>query len=139
MIRGPSWAGSRPAPCAWRRMGMACAWRSTPRIRRAGTDIVTSIRRGDISGMSFAFQTVQDQWDQTVDPPIRTVTDMRVREVSVVTFPAYPQTEVALRCLTAARQDQVARYPRGRTVAERRAWATAHGRWQGVPRRGTVR
>jgi uncharacterized protein len=94
----------------------------------AGTDIVTSIRRGDISGMSFAFQTVQDQWDQTVDPPIRTVLDMRVREVSVVTFPAYPQTEVAMRSFAAARADQATRYPRGRTVAERLAWTTAHGR-----------
>jgi Escherichia/Staphylococcus phage prohead protease len=94
----------------------------------AGHDIVTSIRRGDITGMSFAFQTVQDEWDQTVDPPIRTVRDMRVREVSVVTFPAYPETEVAMRSLAAVRADQTQRYPRGRTVAERRAWAMAHAR-----------
>jgi HK97 family phage prohead protease len=94
----------------------------------AGHDIVTSIRRGDVQGMSFAFQTLTDTWDQTVDPPIRTVTDMRVREVSIVTFPAYPQTEVALRSLATARADQTARYPRGRTVAERRAWAMAHAR-----------
>ena len=48
---------------------------------------------------------------------------MHVREVSVVTFPAYPQTEVALRSLEAVRS-QAGRYPRGRTVAERRAWLT---------------
>jgi HK97 family phage prohead protease len=94
----------------------------------AGHDIITSIRRGDISGMSFAFQTVEDRWDPAADPPIRTVLDMRVREVSVVTFPAYPQTEVAMRSLAAARADQAQRYPRGRTIAERRAWATAHAR-----------
>jgi HK97 family phage prohead protease len=94
----------------------------------AGRDVVESIRRGDISGMSFAFRTLKDAWDETADPPIRTVLDMLVREVSIVTFPAYPQTEVAMRSLTAVRQAQAAQYPRGRTVAERLAWATAHGR-----------
>jgi phage head maturation protease len=53
---------------------------------------------------------------------------MLVREVSIVTFPAYQQTEVAMRSLAAVRADQATRYPRGRTVAERRAWATAHAR-----------
>jgi HK97 family phage prohead protease len=62
-----------------------------------GQDIVQSIQRRDISGMSFAFQTMKDQWDETTDPPTRTVLDMLVREVSVVTFPAYPQTDVAMR------------------------------------------
>ena len=94
----------------------------------AGHDIVESIRRGDVSGMSFAFRTLQDAWDETTTPPIRTVTDMLVREVSVVTFPAYPATEVALRSLAAARADQAQRYPRGRTVTERLAWAQAHAR-----------
>jgi Escherichia/Staphylococcus phage prohead protease len=90
----------------------------------AGLDIVESIRRGDVSGMSFAFRTLADRWDETVEPPIRTVTDMLVREVSVVTFPAYPQTDVALRSLVAARRPD----PRGRTVLERLAWAKAQGR-----------
>jgi uncharacterized protein len=92
----------------------------------AGHDIVESIRRGDVSGMSFAFRTIKDAWNP--DQTIRTVLDMLVREVSIVTFPAYQQTEVAMRSQTAARADQAARYPRGRTVAERRAWATAHAR-----------
>src|SRR4029453_3425373 len=83
----------------------------------AGRDVVESIRRGDISGMSFAFRTLKDAWDETADPPIRAVLDMLVREVSIVTFPAYPQTEVAMRSLTAVRQAQAAQYPRGRTVA----------------------
>jgi Escherichia/Staphylococcus phage prohead protease len=90
----------------------------------AGLDIVESIRRGDVSGMSFAFRTLADKWDETVEPPIRTVTDMLVREVSVVTFPAYPQTDVALRSLVAARRPD----PRGRTVLERLAWTKAQGR-----------
>jgi uncharacterized protein len=94
----------------------------------AGHDIVESIRRGDVNGMSFAFRTLKDEWDEAVTPMIRTVRDMLVREVSVVTFPAYPQTEVAMRALVAARQAQAGRFPRGRTVAERLAWAQARAR-----------
>ena len=88
-----------------------------------GHDILESIRRGDVTGMSFAFRTMPDgeRWDESVTPPLRTVTDMQVREVSVVTFPAYPQTEVALRSLEAVRAHS-GKYARGRTVAERLAW-----------------
>jgi HK97 family phage prohead protease len=89
-----------------------------------GHDIVESIKRGDVSGMSFAFRTLTDAWDETSEPPTRTVLDMLVREVSVVTFPAYPQTEVAMRSLTLKR----AARPWGRTIAEQRAWAQRHNR-----------
>jgi HK97 family phage prohead protease len=64
-----------------------------------GLDIVESVRRRDVTGMSFAFRTVKDGWDESTDPPTRTVSDMIIREVSVVSFPAYPQTDVALRSL----------------------------------------
>jgi HK97 family phage prohead protease len=66
-------------------------------------DILASIGRRDVTGMSFAFMTLGDEWDFKADPPVRTVTDMLVREVSVVTWPAYPSTEVALRSLAARR------------------------------------
>jgi hypothetical protein len=59
-------------------------------------DLIESVRRGDITGMSFAFRMLADDWDESQDPPIRTVKDMRVHEVSVVTFPAYPATDVAV-------------------------------------------
>jgi HK97 family phage prohead protease len=58
--------------------------------------IVESIKRGDLDGMSFAFKALHDEWDLTATPPIRTVTDMEIREVSIVNFPAYPQTSVAV-------------------------------------------
>jgi HK97 family phage prohead protease len=88
-----------------------------------GQDIVESIKRRDTTGMSFSFREIPDsgEWDFKSDPPTRYVTDMLVREVSVVTFPAYPQTDVAMRSLVAARQ-QVAR-GRPLTVAERLKWA----------------
>jgi hypothetical protein len=87
----------------------------------SGQDIVESIRRRDVTGMSFSFRALKDMWDETTDPPTRTVLDMLVREVSVVTFPAYPQTEVAMRSLDAYRA--TAHNGRPRTVSERMAWA----------------
>jgi HK97 family phage prohead protease len=92
-----------------------------PPATTAGQDIVESIRRRDVTGMSFAFRTLQDAWDETTDPPTRTVTDMLVREVSIVTFPAYPQTDVAMRSLQTR---QAARRPdRPRTVSDRLVWS----------------
>lgn len=57
-------------------------------------DIMRAVARGDVSGMSFAFRTLEDEWNYEGKTPIRTVTDMRISEVSIVTFPAYPQTDV---------------------------------------------
>lgn len=62
-------------------------------------DIMESMDRGDVSGMSFAFRALDDTWDEESTPPLRVVTDMRISEVSIVSLPAYPQTEVALRSL----------------------------------------
>lgn len=58
-------------------------------------DIMLAVKRGDVSGMSFAFRTIEDDWNyEDENEPIRTVLDMRISEVSVVTFPAYTQTDV---------------------------------------------
>lgn len=60
-----------------------------------------SIERGDVTGMSFAFSVLEDEWRNEDGMPVRDVTDMRISEVSIVTFPAYQQTDVsvALRSL----------------------------------------
>jgi HK97 family phage prohead protease len=59
-------------------------------------DIIRSVRRGDISGMSFGFRALEDDWNYDGDIPVRTVLDMRVSEVSIVSWPAYTQTDVAV-------------------------------------------
>jgi Escherichia/Staphylococcus phage prohead protease len=83
--------------------------------------VTESIKRRDVTGMSFAFRTLKDAWDESTDPPTRTVTDMLMREVSVVTLPAYPQTDVAMRSLSAQR----ASLGHGRPVlvSDRLAWS----------------
>jgi HK97 family phage prohead protease len=54
-----------------------------------------SIQRGDVTGMSFAFQALDDDWRMDGDNVIREVRDMAMSEVSPVTFPAYPATDIS--------------------------------------------
>lgn len=76
-----------------------------PSISYAG-DILRAVKRGDVSGMSFGFRTIADEWNYEEAVPIRTVTDMTISEISIVTFPAYPDTQVAQRSLAAFRAQQ---------------------------------
>lgn len=70
-------------------------------------DLSTMVDRGDVSQMSFGFYTRNDQWSKIADKWVRTLLDVDLFDVSVVTFPAYPQTEVALRGFTAATASDV--------------------------------
>ncbi len=64
-------------------------------------DLVVSIERCDITGCSFAFRTRKDQWvhDKTSDRVMRTLLDVELFDVGPVTYPAYPDTDVAARSL----------------------------------------
>jgi phage head maturation protease len=61
--------------------------------------------RGDIDGMSFGFRVTKQEWDESGEVPLRTIREVELFEVSVVTFPAYADTEVALRSLEDARKE----------------------------------
>lgn len=57
-----------------------------------GWNMIESIKRGDIDAMSFGF-TVQpggETWSK--DGKVRTLTDVKLFEVSIVAWPAYPST-----------------------------------------------
>lgn len=59
---------------------------------------VESIRRGDVSQMSFGFRVLEDTWDEDEEgQEIRTLIKVKLYEVSPVAFPAYPDTEVGVR------------------------------------------
>lgn len=60
-------------------------------------DLLTTMRRGDVDQMSFGFQAVADEWDNDPKIPVRTLKEVKLFDVSVVTFPAYPQTSVKVR------------------------------------------
>jgi HK97 family phage prohead protease len=59
---------------------------------------VTSIRRGDVDQMSFAFRTLEDTWDEDGEGVlIRTLLKVKLYDVSPVTYPAYPATSITVR------------------------------------------
>lgn len=74
-----------------------------PPDTQCARDLCTSIARGDVNGMSFAFRvrpggektTITNPDGKTVEE--RELLDLDLVDVSVVTFPAYPQTDVAIR------------------------------------------
>lgn len=68
-----------------------------PPDTQVGRDLMVSIGRGDVSQMSFGFRTVRDDWNFDGPVAIRTLQDVDLFDVSPVTFPAYPQTDAALR------------------------------------------
>ena len=61
--------------------------------------LYSAVKRGDITGMSFAFYIDGERWDDMdTDKPTRTITSIsRVFEVSAVTFPAYQATDIKAR------------------------------------------
>lgn len=69
------------------------------------TDLRLAMQRGDIDQMSFAFTVGEDEWHEDHDTEQVERTILRVDElfdVSVVTFPAYPDTDATMRELRAA-------------------------------------
>jgi HK97 family phage prohead protease len=71
-----------------------------------GRDVKALIERGDISGMSFGFSVTHQEWDETIDPPTRTILGVELREVSIVSEPAYDGTSIALRSLDESRKER---------------------------------
>ena len=65
-----------------------------------GRDLLVSVRRGDIDGMSFAFRAVKESWvngGSSDGLDLREIEDLILYDVSPVTSPAYPETSVSKR------------------------------------------
>lgn len=72
-------------------------------------DLIVKMKRGDIDQMSFAFtmQGGKQSWDESAEPPLRTIEKVgELYDVSVVTRGAYPTTEVAVRSLAEHRKQR---------------------------------
>ena len=61
--------------------------------------LYSAIKRGDMDGMSFMFRIKSQEWfDLDTECPTRVIKEISiVHEVSVVNFPAYPQTSINAR------------------------------------------
>ena len=71
-------------------------------------DFVRNLEKRRITGMSFGFRVIKDDWTtETVETSdgmeaeveVRTIREVELFEVSGVTFPAYEETDAALRAL----------------------------------------
>jgi HK97 family phage prohead protease len=65
-----------------------------------------AIREGAISGMSFRFRVVDDEWGTDERGETRTIREVELLEAGPVVFPAYTQTSVTVRSLVGALDDE---------------------------------
>ena len=66
-------------------------------------ELYSAIKRGDITGMSFAFIVGEDSWEGLdTDSPLRSIAAItKVFEVSAVTHPAYTGTSISIQAASA--------------------------------------
>jgi uncharacterized protein len=72
-------------------------------------DLAISMERGDISQMSFAFVTEKESWERGEDgaDDIRTLEKVQLYDVSPVTYPAYANTDIAVKSRSAWQLENV--------------------------------
>lgn len=70
----------------------------TPPDTQWARDLIVSIERGDVSQMSFAFEVQREEWARTEnDVWERSLLEVKLWDVSPVTYPAYEETDVGVR------------------------------------------
>lgn len=73
-----------------------------------GRDAMVSIERGDVSQMSFAFAVKEggERWSTRNGKPYRELINLRLYDISPVTYPAYQDTEVSVRAADHLKQTE---------------------------------
>lgn len=82
-------------------------------------DLVESMRRGDVSQSSFAFQPIRQSWTKassSSELDTRTLQEVRLYDVSVVTYPAYEDTVAQVRSASTAAIAALGRLSRGQPL-----------------------
>jgi HK97 family phage prohead protease len=72
-------------------------------------DLAVSMERGDITQQSFGFSIDEggSMWEDDGERVLRTITDIKsVFDVSPVTYPAYPDTDAAVRAFDIFKKEQ---------------------------------
>jgi HK97 family phage prohead protease len=81
--------------------------------------VIEPMKRGDVSQSSFGFTLMDDEWDESGEYPIRTLTRIgEVMDVSPVTFPAYTETEASARSIERRTANKEKEEKRGKGLAE---------------------
>lgn len=95
--------------------------------------ITGKMKRGDLDKMSFAFRATKQEWDDTTEPPTRTIREVELFDVSIVTSPAYDGTSIALRSLEEVRKEKGKNNAEAaqRRITERKA--KAEHKFRGIP------
>jgi HK97 family phage prohead protease len=102
---------------------MGLRFELTPPDTQLGRDVLTLVERGDISGMSFGFRSLNDTWDTAQKPYLRTVNAADLKEITVTSMPAYPESAVEV-----ARRSLFNQHPELRGSGDnRRRWAELMG------------
>ncbi|MFJ2568173.1 HK97 family phage prohead protease [Streptomyces sp. NPDC087568] len=74
-------------------------------------DLAVNLDNRNVTGMSFGFYVIKDEWNteeievegaDPVEVDVRVIREVRLIEVSAVTFPAYPETEAELKAVARA-------------------------------------
>lgn len=68
----------------------------TPPDTQLGRDLLVSVDRGDIRGMSFGFMATTESWDFNQEPCLRTVTSAELFEITVTSIPAYQESDIQI-------------------------------------------
>lgn len=62
-----------------------------------GNDVMELVKRGDLSQCSFGFTVAEDEWERIDGKPVRTIKKINtLAEISLVSIPAYEDTDVAV-------------------------------------------
>jgi len=77
--------------------GVGLRYEIDPPDTQAARDLVESIRRGDVTGSSFAFSVVDERFVRDGDRQVREVRDVRLFDVGPVTYPAYGASQADVR------------------------------------------
>jgi HK97 family phage prohead protease len=82
------------------------AYEATPPDTQWARDLGITMARGDVDGSSFGFRIIRDKWSMVLDPEgdgkndmldCRTLLECQLFDVSPVTFPAYVESDSAIR------------------------------------------
>ena len=76
-------------------------------LRSYEKDLLISMERGDVTGCSFAFQPVKYHDEERSGENVRVIDELKLKEVSVVAFPAYGEAGADYRSESNDHSDDV--------------------------------